>query len=380
MSRVAAIDCGTNSIRLLIADVDGSNMREIVREMRIVRLGEGVDTSGSFKQEAIDRTLAAVAEYKEIMIKKGVEDIRFCATSATRDAKNRALFIDGVKELIGVEPEVIPGEEEAALSFIGAVSDLKNRFPAPYLVVDIGGGSTEFVIGTEGVEKAKSVNIGCVRMRERHLKSQPPTSLQVQKAVEDIDRAIADAARTVPITEAKTVIAVAGTATTVAAASLELEKYDPYSIHGAQVPAFKVLEIAQRFALSTPEQIAALGYMHEGRVDVITAGALILSRVMIATRANEFIASETDILDGIARGIPALKIERAEKERERLEAEALSREEEIEAIAVAYIDESDDDHSLDSEKHDEQDDEGDEEDASEFFKDLMEDAPGSSGE
>ena len=377
MSRVAAIDCGTNSIRLLIADVDGKNFREVVREMRIVRLGEGVDKTGSFSQEAIERTLAAVAEYAQIMASKGVEDIRFCATSATRDAKNRMVFINGVKELIGVEPEVIPGEEEAALSFNGAVADLAGQYPGPYLVVDIGGGSTEFVYGTAEVEKAKSVNIGCVRMRERHLNTQPPTPTQIQKAVEDIDREIAVAAKTVPLKEAKTLIAVAGTATTVAAASLEFNSYDRYSIHGALVPSFKVIEISQRFSLSSQEQISALPYMHEGRVDVITAGALVLSRVMIATGATHFVASETDILDGIARSIPELKIKRAQEEQERIEREAEAekvraeqdareaeeqkkreeeesadaqkrRQDEIEAIAASYIAAEDEEEKEDS--------------------------------
>lgn len=340
MSRVAAIDCGTNSIRLLIADVEGENFREVVREMRVVRLGEGVDKTGSFSQEAIERTLAAVAEYAQIMASKGVEDIRFCATSAARDAKNRMVFINGVKELIGVEPEVIPGEEEAALSFNGAVADLASQYPGPYLVVDIGGGSTEFVFGTNEVEKAKSVNIGCVRMRERHLNAQPPTPTQVQKAVEDIDREIALAAKAVPIKEAKTVIAVAGTATTIAAASMELTHYDRYSIHGALVPSFKVIEIAQRLALSTSEQIAALPYMHEGRVDVITAGALVLSRVMIATGATHFVASETDILDGIARTIPDLKIKRAAEAAERSEREEQEEQERLERESQEAIEQA----------------------------------------
>jgi exopolyphosphatase/guanosine-5'-triphosphate,3'-diphosphate pyrophosphatase len=299
MTRVAAIDCGTNSIRLLIADVTGDNFQEITREMEIVRLGQGVDATGKFDPEAIERTLAATKKYAEIIASKGVEKIRFCATSATRDASNRHLFIDGVREILGIEPEVIPGTEEAELSFIGATKGLTHT-ESPYLVVDIGGGSTEFVLGDSEVKYAKSVNIGCVRMSERHLNKAPQDPLAVQKAIQDIDDAIAEAAYIVPIKEAKTLIAVAGTATTVAAAALGLSEYDRYSIHLSRIPAAKVFEVAQMFSLMSREEIAALGYMHPGRVDVIAAGSLVLSRVMLATGATEFVASESDILDGMA--------------------------------------------------------------------------------
>ena len=299
MTRVAAIDCGTNSIRLLIADITGDNFQEITREMEIVRLGQGVDATGKFDPEAIERTLTATRRYAEIIASKGVEKIRFCATSATRDASNRDLFIDGVREILGIEPEVIPGTEEAELSFIGATKGLTHT-ESPYLVVDIGGGSTEFVLGDSEVKYAKSVNIGCVRMSERHLNKAPQDPLAVQKAIQDIDDAIAEAAYIVPIKEAKTLIAVAGTATTVAAAALGLSEYDRHAIHLSRIPAAKVIEIAQMFALMSREEIAALGYMHPGRVDVIAAGSLVLSRVMLATGATEFVASESDILDGMA--------------------------------------------------------------------------------
>ena len=299
MTRVAAIDCGTNSIRLLIADVTGDNFQEITREMEIVRLGQGVDATGKFDPEAIERTLAATKKYAEIIASKGVEKIRFCATSATRDASNRDLFIDGVREILGIEPEVIPGTEEAELSFIGATKGLTHT-ESPYLVVDIGGGSTEFVLGDSEVKYAKSVNIGCVRMSERHLNKAPQDPLAVQKAIQDIDDAIAEAAYIVPIKEAKTLIAVAGTATTVAAAALGLTEYDRHLIHLSRIPAAKVFEVAQMFSLMSREEIAALGYMHPGRVDVIAAGSLVLARVMLATGATEFVASESDILDGMA--------------------------------------------------------------------------------
>ena len=297
--RVAAIDCGTNSIRLLVADIDGNNFREVHRDMEIVRLGAGVDQNKAFDPAAIERTLTATQKYAGVIAAKGVEKIRFCATSATRDASNRALFIDGVREILGIEPEVIPGTEEAELSFIGATKEFDPAL-APFLVVDIGGGSTEFVLGARSVEYARSVNIGCVRMSERHLNQQPPSAQSLQLATIDIDAAIAEAAAVVPFAQAKTLIAVAGTATTVAAAALGLESYDRYSIHLARISAPQVMEVAQMFAQMSRQEIAALPYMHPGRVDVITAGSLVLARVMQATGAHEFVASESDILDGMA--------------------------------------------------------------------------------
>ena len=299
MSRVAAIDCGTNSIRLLIADITGSNFKEVVRTMEIVRLGQGVDQNKSFHPDAITRTLSAVEKFAALIASKGVEKVRFCATSATRDASNRELFTSGVKKILGVEVEVIPGEEEAALSFIGATKEL-SQSDGPFLVVDIGGGSTEFVFGAEKVEFAKSVNIGCVRMSERHLTLQPPTMAQIAEAITDIDLAITQAAKVVPISQAKSLVAVAGTATTVAAAALKLAEYDRYLIHLSRISAPSVHQVAAMFQSMNKDQIASLGYMHPGRVDVITAGALVLSRIMAATGASEFIASESDILDGIA--------------------------------------------------------------------------------
>ena len=299
MSRVAAIDCGTNSIRLLIADITIGKFQEVLRTMEIVRLGQGVDENKSFHPDAIVRTLTAVKSFRDLIASKGVEKIRFCATSATRDAANRDLFIDGVREILGVQVEVIPGEEEARLSFLGATKELDQN-QSPFLVVDIGGGSTEFVLGSEKVDSAKSVNIGCVRMSERHLTSQPPTMDQTAKAIVDIDFAISQAASVVPITTAKSLIAVAGTATTVAAAALELSEYDRYAIHLSRISAEKVHKVAQMFQSMSKDEIASLGYMHPGRVDVITAGSLVLSRIMAATGASEFVASESDILDGIA--------------------------------------------------------------------------------
>ena len=300
--RVAAIDCGTNSIRLLIADLEGKNLREVIRTMEIVRLGQGVDETGAFHPDAITRTLAALDGFAREIAKRGVEKIRFCATSATRDATNRHLFIDGVRERLGIEPEVISGDEEARLSFIGAIQDL-NPSDGPFLVVDIGGGSTEFVFGTTAVESAKSVNIGCVRMSERHFKNDPVTHEQIELARRDTQAAITVAGAVVPITHAKTLVAVAGTATTVAAAALELAEYDRYAIHLARISAAQVHDVSSMLAGMNREQRSSLGYMHPGRVDVIAAGALVLSEIMKATGASHFVASETDILDGVARSL-----------------------------------------------------------------------------
>jgi len=299
VSRVAAIDCGTNSIRLLIADITDYNFKEVLRTMEIVRLGQGVDQNKAFHPDAIDRTLKAVELFRDQIASKGVEKIRFCATSATRDATNRNLFIDGVRQILGIEVEVIPGEEEAELSFIGATKELRQS-DAPFLVVDIGGGSTEFVFGSEKVDFAKSVNIGCVRMSERHLNTQPPSMAQIAQAIVDIDIAITQAAVVVPITTAKTLVAVAGTATTVAAAALELNNYDRHLIHLSRISASNVHKVAASFQSMNKDQISSLGFMHPGRVDVITAGSLVLSRIMAATGASEFVASESDILDGMA--------------------------------------------------------------------------------
>lgn len=297
--RVAAIDCGTNSIRLLIADVQGENFREVIREMEIVRLGQGVDQTGEFHPDAIARTLAAVDKFALEITRRGVEKIRFCATSATRDATNRDLFIEGVKSRLGIAPDVISGEEEARLSFAGATKDLTDSL-APFLVIDIGGGSTEFVIGNRNVESAKSVNIGCVRMAERHLKSDPATISEIESARKDIQTAITEANQVVDIKSAKSLIAVAGTATTVAAAALDLPQYDRYAIHLSRISATKTHEVSEMFLKMNRSQRAALGYMHPGRVDVIGAGSLVLSEIVKAVGANEFIACESDILDGIA--------------------------------------------------------------------------------
>lgn len=315
MSRVAAIDCGTNSIRLLIADVaDGGGaspkLTDVVREMRVVRLGQGVDATGEFAQDALDRTLEATRDYAELIRRHGAGKVRFVATSATRDARNRQVFIDGVRELLGVEPEVISGDEEAALSFAGASSVLPSRGKDPVLVVDLGGGSTEFVLGdADGVIAAKSVDVGCVRMTERHLQDDPPTAEQVAAAETDVDAAISHAALTVPLDQATAVIGVAGSVTTITAHALKLPEYSPAAIHGTELDLDTVREACTSLLEMTRDARAALPYMHPGRVDVIGAGGLVWRRVLermadvTEGRITTAVTSEHDILDGIALSI-----------------------------------------------------------------------------
>ncbi|NDA79817.1 MAG: exopolyphosphatase [Actinobacteria bacterium] len=298
MSVLAAIDCGTNSIRLLIVR-DG---QEVLREMEIVKLGEGVDRTKRFSPAAVERTLSAVRKFRTLIDENKVEKIRFCATSATRDAENREIFIEPVAEILGVVPEVIVGTEEARLSFLGATAELPREL-APFLVVDIGGGSTEFVFGHDDVASAISVDIGCVRMTERHFVADPPSAIEIEQARVDINNAIDRAQSKVPITSARTLVAVAGTATTVAAAALDLVSYQREQIHGARISASQTVAVSD-WLLSLPrDERAELGYMHPGRVDVIAAGALVLAEIIKRTKAEEFVASERDILDGIVASL-----------------------------------------------------------------------------
>ena len=301
MRRVAALDCGTNSIRLLIAEENpgASTFTEISRKMSIVKLGEGVDRNKAFLPDAISRTLAALKIFSADIAEAKVEQVRFCATSATRDAQNRDEFLIPVAQILGITPEVISGEEEARLSFKGATQGL-DKTSGPFLVVDIGGGSTEFVFGSDYVDAARSVNIGCVRMSERHFKNDPPTKNDIEGARVDIKNEIAQAAEVVPIKSAKTLVAVAGTATTVAAAALNLAKYDSDLIHLAKISAIETRRVSDWLLSLTRQERVDLGYMHPGRVDVIAAGSLVLSEIMKSTGASEFVASESDILDGMA--------------------------------------------------------------------------------
>lgn len=304
--RVAAIDCGTNSIRLLIADITNGTLTDVVRTMVIVRLGEGVDKTGEFSQAALERTFAAIETFAALISKHQPEKVRFVATSASRDVSNRSEFVAGIVSRLGIEPDIISGDEEAELSFLGATADLINfNDPpvAPYLVIDIGGGSTEFVLGTTGPIAAISTNVGCVRMTERHLKSDPATPQEIAAATSDIDAAIDLAYSAVPIAQANSLIGLAGSVTTVAAIALGLSEYDSVAIHGSRISAQDVHRVTQDLLAMTRAERAKLGPMHEGRIDVIGSGALVLDRIMVRTGLKQVVVSERDILDGIARGL-----------------------------------------------------------------------------
>ncbi len=311
--RVAAIDCGTNSIRLLVADVvrddDGSpQLVDVHREMRVVRLGEGVDATGRIATSALDRTWRALADYAAVITASGAVRVRMTATSATRDAENRADFVTMVRSTIGQDPEVITGAEEAELSFAGAVGEL-DAATGPFMVVDIGGGSTELVIGTRkaGVNTitgSVSLDIGCVRITERILRSDPPTPAEREAATRWARHMLAGGLAQLPVESVRRLVPVSGTATTVAAAALKLPCYDPARIHLSRIPAERVHQMAAFLMGANRSHRAALQYMHPGRVDVIGGGALILSTTveLVAQRApiTEITVSEHDILDGIA--------------------------------------------------------------------------------
>jgi exopolyphosphatase / guanosine-5'-triphosphate,3'-diphosphate pyrophosphatase len=297
---VAAIDCGTNSIRLLVADVAGDSLIDVDRRMKIVRLGEGVDRTGRLAAEAVERTRIALKGYADEIARLGAERVRMVATSATRDAANAAEFHDMVTATLGVEPEVISGDEEARLSFTGAVRGLPADLPGPYLVVDIGGGSTEFVRGTDTVDAALSVDIGCVRMTERHLHGDPPTPEQVAAAEADISAAVDRALATVDGRRAGTLVGLAGSVTTVAGIALDLPAYDPARIHHARIGYPDVAKVTADLLAATRDERLAIPVMHPGRADVIGAGALILRVIMQRAGVDAVIASEHDILDGIA--------------------------------------------------------------------------------
>ena len=318
MTRVAAIDCGTNSIRLLIADVElGSDpggesggdpvagqggFTEIDRRMIIVRLGEGVDRTGEFSPAALERTFTACCEYAEVIEATGAQRVRFVATSASRDVSNREQFIDGVRGILGVEPEVITGAEEASLSFAGAVGGLAaGSAPAPRLVVDIGGGSTECVLGDSAPVAAFSVDIGCVRMTERHLQSDPPTDAQIEATRVDIANALDEVEQHVPLSEAASMVGLAGTVTTISAIAHQLSEYDPTFLHGSVVTAGQIDQVVAELLVMPRDQRAAMPVMHPGRVDVIAGGGLVLQAVVQRVGVDAVIVSEADILDGIAR-------------------------------------------------------------------------------
>ncbi|WP_432492078.1 exopolyphosphatase [Kineococcus gypseus] len=321
--RVAAVDCGTNSLRLLVADVDpvAGTLVDVERTVRVVRLGQGVDATGAFAPEALARTFAAVDEAAAACRRHGVAPgaVRFVATSASRDASNRGEFTAGVRERLGVEPEVVSGAEEARLSFTGATRELLGALPGPFLVVDLGGGSTEFVLGEREPGAALSVDVGSVRLTERHLRSDPPSAAEVAAARADVDAALAVAARAVPLERTRTLVGVAGTVTTVSAAALDLRAYEPGVLHGARLPLPAVRAACERLLRADRAQRAAMPFVHPGRVDVIGAGALVWDAVLehLAAVAGvaEVVTSEHDILDGAAfsaaervRGAPAAAV------------------------------------------------------------------------
>ncbi len=308
-TRVAAIDCGTNSIRLLVADLDQETgaITDLDRRMVINRLGQGVDRTGRLHPDALERTFAACREYAEVISGFGVgpERIRFVATSASRDAENSAEYVDGVRAALGVEPQVVSGEEEAHLSFVGATKELTGgQFAAPYLVFDLGGGSTEFVLGAEDVRAARSVDIGCVRLTERHFGgAELPSEEQIAEARAHVRAELDRAEEVVPLTGAATLVGLAGTVTTISAIAQDLPRYDSEAIHHSRISRERVAEIADRLLRATHAERAAIPSMHPGRVDVIAAGALELLEIMERTGAAEVVVSEHDILDGIAWSI-----------------------------------------------------------------------------
>lgn len=319
MTRVAAFDCGTNSLRLLIADIEHGRMRDIVRTLEIVRLGQGVDRTGRLDDEALLRTLEVTRRYGELCDEHGVERMRFVATSATRDAANRDEFISSVRGILGIEPEVIAGSTEAELSFRGALSALESgadaAAPARRLVVDIGGGSTELVLGVTAPESSHSMDVGSVRLTERNIRSDPPTERELDGVRRDTVAALDEAAERIDLSGATEVVGVAGTITTITAHALELEQYEPDVINGTRLTMERVLEACDSLAEMPRDQRAALPYVHPGRVDVIAAGAVIWSTVLhrIASegaRAGHapqwVVTSEHDILDGVALSLGAL--------------------------------------------------------------------------
>ncbi len=294
---VAAIDCGTNTVKLFI----GRPPQTVVRETRMVRLGQGVDATGELAEEALARTFAAIEEFADLIRQHGVppERVRFCATSATRDADNADVFRRGVVRRLGVAPEVLSGDEEAAIGFAGAMNALPDDLTTPVLVVDIGGGSTEVILGDrDGVRSARSMDVGSVRLHERHVHGDPPTSAEVAAVLADVDAHL-DACG-VPLGDAATVVGIAGTMTTLAAAVLDLPAYDPVAVHGSGHDLGDVHAAVDRIVAMTVEQRRALPFMHPGRADVIDAGLLIATRVLDRTGVDRLVVSEADILEGIA--------------------------------------------------------------------------------
>lgn len=305
---VAAIDCGTNSIRLLIARRDDAGaLVDLERHMEIVRLGYGVDRTGRFDPVAVQRTLDACRRYAELIAHHGATDLRFVATSATRDASNRDEFIDGVRDILGVDVEVITGDEEAELSFRGAVTTLPALPTGRRVVIDIGGGSTELVLGTELPDERLSMDMGSVRLTERHLVSDPPTEEEIAAAAADVDAFLDRADAELDLADLTTIVSVAGTATTLTALAIGASEYTPDLTHGAEGEVEDLIALCEKVLRMTREERGRHRVIHPGRIDVLGGGALIWARVLrrlqdrSGVRRN--VTSEHDILDGIALSV-----------------------------------------------------------------------------
>jgi len=316
MSRVAAIDCGTNSIRLLVADVTvgaggAVSLRDVHREQRVVRLGKGVDATGVLDPDALERTRVALADYTAVLRRKGSERVRMVATSATRDARNRDDFFGMVHATLGIDAEIISGDEEARLSFAGAVNDLDPQ-DGPFVVVDTGGGSTELVVGDltpdgVSVRAARSVDIGSVRITERSLNGDPPTADEITKACELATSVLDEAFAAVPVEGVRTWVGVAGTITTLSAYAQRLREYDPSAVHLSRLSVDDLHRVADELLAMTRAERGEHPAIDPGRIDVIGGGALIVDVLGAELRARagieEMVVSEHDILDGIAASI-----------------------------------------------------------------------------
>ena len=298
--RLAAIDCGTNSTRLLVADADGTTVERL---MRITRLGQGVDRTGVLAPEAVDRTVEVLREYAGVMDGLGVERVRITATSAARDAANRDEFFDAAEKIVGERPELLSGDQEATLSFRGATADL-DPADGPFLIVDIGGGSTEFAVGTSEPEGVVSVDLGCVRLTEKFLHSDPPEPEELSQAVSVVRDELEEVARQIPATrEAKRLVGLAGTITTMAAVELGLAHYDSERIHHFVLTHAAAEDVFRTLATeSRAERIQNPG-LEEARADVIVGGAAILVSVMRTFKFDQCLVSEADILDGLVASL-----------------------------------------------------------------------------
>jgi len=296
--RIGVVDVGTNSVRLLVADGDQTNLADLERDLVITRLGEGVDRDRRLGGEPLRRTVAAIAGYVEKARAHHAEVIRIIATSAVRDAANRDEFKDAVKRATDLEPVLLSGDQEAQLGFLGATVDVSKQ--PPYLVVDIGGGSTELVRGSERAEKFISLDIGSVRLTERHINNDPPADDEIDAVAKDADAHLEEALTALGSEVANIMIGLAGTITTVGAIALDLKTYDRDAIHHSVLARAQIAAIRERLASMTSEQRRALPAMPRGREDVIVAGVVILERAMDRFGFDECLVSESDILDGVA--------------------------------------------------------------------------------